>query len=343
MLRRLALLGLAALAVAGCGKEKKSNGPVVAKGDGFTITADDFKARIEEQAPFMRARYTTLEKKKEFLENNLVRFEVLAAEAEKQGFRKDPDVQQMIRRIMVQKLVQKRFADNGEAAAVPDAEVQKFYDEHAAEYHRPKRVRVSAVVFNAAAGSPDRAKKLAAAKKAQAALQVAEKDAKAAPTAFAKVVADASEDAASKATGGDLGLKTQEELEKATSKELAAAVFGMKQGETSGVIETPTGLYIVKATLVQEEVNRTLDQVKPQIVSRLSREKKAKEFDEWLKKLQAEAKVTIDEKALEGVQIAAPQPPPPGAEKPGLTVQPATGHEGHNMSGDAKAPPPSGK
>ena len=59
--------------VAGCGN-KKSNSPVVAKGDGFTITADDFKARIEEQAPFMRARYTTLDKKKEFLENNLVRF-----------------------------------------------------------------------------------------------------------------------------------------------------------------------------------------------------------------------------------------------------------------------------
>jgi peptidyl-prolyl cis-trans isomerase C len=334
MLRRLALLGLAALAVAGCGN-KKSNSPVVAKGDGFTITADDFKARIEEQAPFMRARYTTLDKKKEFLENNLVRFEVLAAEAEKAGFRKDPDVQQMIRRIMVQKLVQKRFADNGDAgaAAVPDADVQKFYDEHAAEYHRPKRVRVSAIVFTAAPGSPDRAKKLAAAKKALASLQAAEKDPKTAPTAFTKLVTELSDDAASKASGGDLGLKAQDELEKATSKELAAAAFGLKQGETSGVVETPTGLYILKATLVQEEVNRTLDQVKPQIVSRLSREKKAKEFDEWLKKLQADAKVSIDEKALDAVQIAAPTTP--GADKPGASVQPAGGH--HT---DAPPPPP---
>ncbi len=336
MLRRLALIGLAALAVTAC-SGKKSNSAVVAKGDGFTITADDFKARIEEQAPFMRARYTTLDKKKEFLENNLVRFEVLAAEAEKQGFRKDPDVQQMIRRIMVQKLVQKRFADNGEAGAVPDADVQKFYDEHATEYHRPKRVRAAAVAFLAAAGTPERAKKAALAKKALAGLQAAEKDPKAAPMAFTKLVAEASEDTATKATGGDLGLKTQEELEKATSKELAAAAFGLKQGEVSGVVETPTGLYILKATLVQDAVDRTLEQVKPQIVSRLGREKKAKEFDEWLKKLQADAKVTIDEKALDAVQIAAPQPPPtaPGADKPGMSIQPAGGHHG-----DAPPPPP---
>lgn len=351
MLRRLVLL--AALAVTACsGGTSKSNSPAVAKGDGFTITADDFKARVEEQAPFMRARYGALDKKKEFLENNLIRFEVLAREAEKAGLRNDPDVQQMIRRIMVQKLVQKRFADTGEGAAanVPDADVQKFYDEHASEYHRPKRVRAAVVAFLAAPGTPDRAKKAALAKKALATLQAAEKDPKAAPAAFTKLVADSSEDVATKAAGGDLGLKTEDELEKATSKELATALFGMKQGETSGVIETPKGLYIAKVTLVQDEVNRTLDQVKPQIVSRLGREKKAKDFEEWLKKLQADAKVTIDEKALEAVQIAAPQPPPghtppPGSPtagdappRPGVVVQPAGGHEGHSMSGGDPKP-----
>ena len=53
----------------------------------------------------------------------------------------------------------------------------------------------------------------------------------------------------------------------------------------------------------------------------------------------------IDEKALEAVQIAAPQPPPaaPGGDKPGVTVQPAGGHEGHGMSADPKAPPAGGK
>ena len=129
-------------------------------------------------------------------------------------------------------------------------------------------------------------------------------------------MAEFSEDAASKAAGGDLGLKTADELEKAYSKELAQAAFALKQGEVSGVIEIAQALYIAKVTLVQEEMNRTLEQVKPQIVARLSREKKAKEFDEWLKKLEDQATVKVDDKALEAIEVSVaaglPRPGQPG-------------------------------
>ena len=102
MLRRFLVIGLCALAVA-CGpkKDEKKSGPVVAQGNGVTITADEFKARLDEQSPFIRARYATLERKKEFLDN-LIRFEVLAREAEKQGIASDPDVQLTLKKIMVQ-------------------------------------------------------------------------------------------------------------------------------------------------------------------------------------------------------------------------------------------------
>jgi peptidyl-prolyl cis-trans isomerase C len=339
MLRRIALIGLAALAVAGCGKKPSGSGsgPAVAKGDGFTITADDFKARLEEQSPFVRARYNTLEKKKEFLDN-LIRFEVLAREAEKQGLRNDPDVQQTIRKIMVQKLVQKSFNDPAAAAAVPDADVQKFYEEHGGEYHRPRRVRAAMIAFPAAQGSPERAKKLVVARKALAAVQAAEKDRKD-PGAFAKLVAEYSEDAATKASGGDLGLKTAEDLEKAYSKDLAQAVMGLKQGEASGLVETAQGLYILRATMVQEETNRTLEQAKPQIVARLSREKKAKEFDEWLKKLRDSAKVQVDDKALEAIPVSlAPPPGAPGAPMPGM--MPGMNHPPMSAPGNPPPAPP---
>lgn len=339
MLRRIFLIGLAALAVAGCGKKpsgSSSSGPAVAKGDGFTITADDFKARLEEQSPFVRARYNTLEKKKEFLDN-LIRFEVLAREAEKQGLRDDPDVQQTLRKIMVQKLVQKSFNDPAAAAAVPDADVQKFYEEHGGEYHRPKRVRAAMIGFPAAQGSPERAKKLVVARKALAAVQAAEKEKT--PAAFAKLVAEYSEDAATKAAAGDLGLKTGDELEKAYSKELAQAVMALKQGESTGLVETPQGLYILRATMVQEEMSRTLEQAKPQIVARLSREKKAKEFDEWLKKLRDSAKVQVDDKALEAVPVSVA--PAAGGAMPGMPgMMPGMAHPPMSAPGGAPPPPP---
>jgi peptidyl-prolyl cis-trans isomerase C len=304
---RRSLAGLAAVAAAvtlvACQptEKKKSGGPVVAQGKGVTITAEEFKARLDEQSPFIRARYTTLERKKEFLDN-LIRFEVLAKEAERRKLHEDPEVQNTLKKIMVQKLVQKEFQAADAAGQVPDAELQAYYDSHRDEYFRPKKVRASLVVWNAPAGSPDRAKKLSAARAAAAKLKVDEKKN---TLAFAQLVQGASEDATTKATAGDLNYKSMDELTTAWGKEVATAAFALKAGESSGVIEGEKGLFLVKATGVQEEMNRPFDQVKTQIANKLFREKKTKEFDEWLKKLRAEADVKIDDKELEKVEVAA--------------------------------------
>jgi parvulin-like peptidyl-prolyl cis-trans isomerase-like protein len=316
MVRRILAVGLCAAAVA-CSPQKssKKSGPVVAKGKGITITADEFKARLDEQSPFIRARYSNLDRKKEFLDN-LIRFEVLAKEAERQGLDKDPDVQNTLKKIMVQKLVQKNFQDANGATDVPDADVQKYFDDHKDEYNRPRRVRVAAVIWNAPQGSPDRAKKVAAAQKALAKLKVEEKKN---TLAFAQIVSEYSEDPATKSAQGDLQFKSLDELTKAFSKEVADAAFQLKAGETSPVVQSAQGVYLLKYTGEQPELVRTVDQVKAQIANKLHREKKTKEFDEWLKGLRAKAEVTTDDKALEAVEVAAA----PGA--PGMGGHPGMG------------------
>jgi peptidyl-prolyl cis-trans isomerase C len=312
MVRRILAVGLCAAAVA-CSPQKssKKSGPVVAKGKGITITADDFKARLDEQSPFIRARYSSLDRKKEFLDN-LIRFEVLAREAERQHLDKDQDVQNTLKKIMVQKLVQKNFQDTGGTGDVPDADIQKYFDDHKDEYNRPRRVRVAAVVWNAPQGSPERAKKVALAQKALAKLKVEEKKN---TLAFAQIVSEFSEDAATKPLQGDLQFRSQDELTKAYSKEVAEAAFKLKAGETSPVVQTGDRLFLLKYTGEQPELVRTLDQVKAQIANRLHREKKTKEFDEWLKKLRDTAEVKTDDKALEAIEVA-PAPAAPGM--PGL-------------------------
>jgi len=49
----------------------------VARVDNVHITVGEFQERLNQLSPFIRARYTSLERKKEFLDN-MVRFEVLA-------------------------------------------------------------------------------------------------------------------------------------------------------------------------------------------------------------------------------------------------------------------------
>lgn len=306
MLRRLAASGLVLVAVLACSKEPKKSGPAVAKGKGVVVTADEFKSRIEEQSPFLRARYTSLDRKKEFLDT-LIRFEVLAAEAERQGLDKDPSIQLEMRKKMVQLLVQKTFADGAGATPVPDEELKKYYDEHLSDFNRPRKVRAQLILLSAAPGTPERSQKAALAKKALA--QVKAEEQKKSPDAFKAAVTAFSEDQATKGAGGDLGFKSQEELEKAYSKELAQAIFALQPGQTSAVIETPAALAVAKVTAEQAAFDRPFDAVKAQIQAKLTREKKTKEFDAWLKKLRDTANVQVDEKALEKVEIstAAPQ------------------------------------
>jgi peptidyl-prolyl cis-trans isomerase C len=327
MVRRFASLGLAVLAFAACKPSTPtSKGEVVAKGKDIVITTEDFKTRLDEQSPFIRARYQTLDRKKEFLDN-LIRFEVLAREAEKQGLAKDPEVQLTLKKVMVQKLVQKNFQDLEGAKNVPDAELQKYYDEHKDDYFRPKKVRLAAVVFNAPEGSPERAAKREAAKKALAKIKAEEKKN---TLAFAQAVSQFSEDAASKALAGDLGFKSQAELDGAYGAALSQAAFSLQDGQVSSVLETPKGFYVVKVTGRQDEVNRPFDQVKTQIANRLYRERKSKEFDEWLKKLREDAGITVDDKVLEAIPVAAAPGGAGPAGAPGMPGMPGMppGHGG---------------
>jgi peptidyl-prolyl cis-trans isomerase C len=318
MTSKLTMAGALALALLACqGKQEKpeppkaGGGPVVAKGAGITITADELKARLDEQSPFVRARFNALEAKKDFLDN-LVRFELLAREAQKQGLEKDPEVQLMVKRMMVQRLVQKSFADGDPAKLVNDEEARKYYEEHPQEFHRPAKVRVSQIVVKAPAQGPERAKKEAAAKALLARVKAQEPKA---PGAFLALAREASEDEPTKGTGGDLGFRSKEELASQLGAAAAEAAFALKDGEVSGVIASPVGFLLLKRTGWQDEVDRAFDDVKPQIQAKLARERRTNDFDAFVKKLRDDAKVTIDEQALAQVQVAAA--PAPGAGGPG--------------------------
>jgi parvulin-like peptidyl-prolyl isomerase len=301
MLRKTSVvLAVAAALACGKGAAPSKKGPVVAQGGGVVITADELKARLDEQSPMIRARFTTVERKKEFLDN-MIRFELLAAAAEKNGLANDPDVQLTMKKVMVSKYYQKFFQDAEAAKSVPDADVKKYYDEHPDEFHRPLRVHAAHVLLKADAGSPERAKKADAAKKLLAKLQADEKKN---PSAFTAIARESSDDAATKATGGDLSFKSQDELEKAYGKDFAEAVLKLKDNETaSAVVESPQGFHLVHVYGRQVEMNRSFDEAKPQIASRLSAQHRTKDFDDYVKKLRAEANITVDDAALEKVPV----------------------------------------
>jgi hypothetical protein len=85
-----------------------SGGDIVAQGDGWVITRAKLRARLDELSPDARERYASTEKRLEFVDN-MIAFEVLLAEARRQGVDRDPEVQHAFQKVVVQRWVQQRI------------------------------------------------------------------------------------------------------------------------------------------------------------------------------------------------------------------------------------------
>src|SRR3954452_22419401 len=138
--RLVSVLSLA-LALAACTKKSEKSGPVVAEVGSETITADEVRQRLNETSPFLRARYSTLDRKKEFLDN-MVRNELLAQEAVRQGYDKSPAVKEQMKRAMIQELIRHQLDEKLTGADIADDDLKKFYEAHVDDFVKPERARV---------------------------------------------------------------------------------------------------------------------------------------------------------------------------------------------------------
>ena len=307
---------LCVLAAAAChkGGASSSASPVVAKVGDEVITADELKHRLDETSPFLRARYNTLDRKKEFLEN-MVRNELLAQEAERQGFDKSPAVREQMKRAMIQELIKHQLDEKLTGADIADADLKKFYDEHLDDFVKPERARVFHIVFSAS----DAKGKAEARKKAVALLKdIDAREKRGEVNAFQNTAIKESKDPLSAPMGGDLRFLSRDELAKAYSAELANAAFELRSpGDKGGPIETPAGVELVKLQVKTVALNRGFDETKESIRSRMARERRSRDYEEWMKKLRDSSTVTIDDAELDKVQIegAAPQQPPTALQR----------------------------
>ena len=303
--RLVAILALAAAAA--CHKGASKSGPVVAKVGDEVITADELKHRLDETSPFLRARYTTLDRKKEFLEN-LIRNELLAQEAQRQGFDKSPAVREQMKRAMIQELIKKQLDEKLAGADIADADLKKFYDAHIEDFVKPERARVFHILLPAF-GASDRA---AARRKAVALLKdIDAREKKGEVNAFQTTAQKESKDQLSAPMGGDLRFLSRDELAKAYNAELANAVFEMKgadggpatPGEKAGPIETPAGIELVKLQVKTVALNRGFEEAKESIRGRMARERRSHDYDQWMAKLRESTKVAINDAELDKVQV----------------------------------------
>jgi peptidyl-prolyl cis-trans isomerase C len=263
-------------------------GQPLAQIDDVVITVGEFQERINRQSPYIRARYTSLEQKKEFLDN-LIRFEVLAKEGFARGFDKDPDVVRTMKQVMIQKLMKDEFENKFKPEDIDDAEMQTFYKEHETEYNKPEEVRVSAIILKS---------KTKAEQVAREALGAAGSSNK----GFRELVSKYSTDEKTKIRGGDLRYFARDSQE--IPQVVIAASFDLKKtGDVAGPIAVDGAYYIIKQTGKRKAVVKTFDDVKRQIQNRIYRDKRTQAQKDFIDGLRQKAKIKVFEDKLARVRV----------------------------------------
>ena len=295
-----------------------------------TITVGEFADRLAEQSPYLRARYNSPERRREYLDN-LVRFELMAIEAERRNLDEIPEVDRTRKQVMIQQMMKELFEDQIQLSDITDEEIRAYYEAHADEFHKPEQVRASHILV----------KNRAAAQRLLGQIRQNESDV----NFFREAAEEHNEDPATRDRFGDLrffsrpgeeapadepegeegeGQDGQEGEEGVTVPDaVAEAAFSIEQigGVHPRLVETDAGFHIVKLTGRRAALHRSLEDARRPIQNRLFRERREQRINEFLEGLRREANVEENFDLLDQVQIDIPAgdvpevPDPPAPTK----------------------------
>ncbi|MCA0243508.1 MAG: SurA N-terminal domain-containing protein [Proteobacteria bacterium] len=202
----------------------------------------------------------------------------------------------------------------GRDISLPEAELRKYYEENIARYTAAEERRASHILIKADKDMPaaERAKAKA---RAEALLAEVRK----APASFAEVARKQSEDTGSAGQGGDLDFFARG----AMVKPFEDAVFAMKVGEISPVIESDFGYHIITLTAVRGGEKKPFEQVRPEIEAEVRKslaQKKyseaAEQFSETVYQQYDSLQPVIDKLKLSKHTATVARAPAPGASGP---------------------------
>lgn len=274
---------------------KSKQAVAVAHVGGSVITLSDLSSRLQDAPPAYQQYAASPEGRRQFL-NLLVREKVLLEESRKAGMQQNEDYKKAVSRfkqkwerdlkdyeeslLIEMYLARLRSKD----LTVTDADVRRYYDDHAADYARPVEIQASHILVNS---SDDAERALARLKSGESFEAVAKKVSLDPPTA---------------AQGGKLKPFTKGSL----LPEFENAAFQLKDGQISDVVKSPFGYHIIKKTGHRTLPSRSFESAKDEIRNRMQREK----FDQWVSRAQTSLGVNIDEKALAAVSLSQAGAPP---------------------------------
>ncbi|MQY51056.1 SurA N-terminal domain-containing protein [Rhodocyclus gracilis] len=152
-------------------------------------------------------------------------------------------------------------------AKVSDEDVKAWYEGHKDRYQSAEERRASHILLLDKDKDPAKTK---------AAAEALLKEVQQSPAKFADIARARSQDPGSAAKGGDLGFFGRG----AMVKDFEEAAFKLKEGEISGIVKSDFGYHIIKVTAIRPGKQRSLEEVRPDIVAELKHQAASKRFAE---------------------------------------------------------------
>ena len=182
--------------------------------------------------------------------------------------------------IMVSKIT--RF-EIGNRVKVSEKSIIKYYKKNQKEFWEEGKVRARHILFISERGSSDEKSRRSKLRQAKKVLNEIRKG-----NDFSKLAMKYSEDI-SASSGGDVGFVARGKM----VREFEEAVFSLKPGQVSDIVETEYGYHIIKVEEVLPGKTLTLKDAKSRIHQILTMQKQKQVYDDWIDELKNSAFIEI--------------------------------------------------
>lgn len=314
----------------------------LAEGDGIRITVCDFIREANALPPRYRARYDSLEGRKELLDD-MISLAVMEQEALRLGLDRDPETRFYLERLLADKVEAELTAELRKEIrqGITPADEEAYFASHQDQLNRPELASAAHILVATEAEARELIARLTA------------------PDAdrnlFATLAAEKSLDAQTKNRGGSLSYFTRPDVHSdrypAVDPALAAVAFEMQNiGDIyPQPIRTAAGFHVLKLTGKRAAVVRTLDQVRPAVRVGIEEERFQAAWKKKLEEIQAQLGVELHPENLADVHPTLPsqeelertrhvhEPPvPPGSAGAAVRTLPPAGPS--TLPGSAPSP-----
>lgn len=240
------------------------------------ITVGDIEDAINRQSPMLRAQYDDPAALRRFADG-LVRFELMAQEAERRDYGDHPLVQRSLKQNAVQQLIQREFDQRITAASITDEELAAEYERRRDEFSTPELVRASHILFATREEAEAQLETIRAADEQE----------------FRRLARRFSQDTETKLRGGDLRFFKRDgrpvrgrEDDPPVDAALVEAAFALEEvGDTSGIVPVRDHFSIVRKRGYRPAEVRTLDQVASVLRNDMWRQRRQGAIDELVREL----------------------------------------------------------